>query len=150
LCEQLARNAREALADGPGEIELRAGSPGNTTGPPPLLCYPEVRPAGPLVCLEVCDSGPGLSAEAQAHLFEPFFSTPPGRRGIGLATVFGIVRKLKGAIEVFSAPGRGSTFRILLPAATLPAPSARAAGPPALASPAWRARGTVLLADDEG
>jgi signal transduction histidine kinase/CheY-like chemotaxis protein len=146
VVEQLTSNARHALGGGPGEIELRTAAAHDQLATPGELRYPAQRPDGPLVCLEVRDTGPGLSAEAQARLFEPFFSTHGGR-GLGLATVLGIVRTLQGAVEVANSDGRGATFRVLLPAATLPAPSRAVA--PALV-PARQVSGTVLLCDDEG
>jgi CheY-like chemotaxis protein len=130
LFEQLANNAREALALAAGEIEVRTSSQDGSRNKEqereaevflPFSALP--LPSSARVCLEVRDSGAGLSAEARARLFEPFFSTHSGRRGTGLATVLGIVRGLRGAVEVCSKPGQGSTFRVLLPAATVPAPS---------------------------
>ncbi len=151
LIEHLLNNARDALGDGAGEIVIRTSpdEPRRTSGEPAdWLRYPGPIPAGPRACLEVRDSGPGLTDEARARLFEPFFSTRPGRRGVGLATVLGIVRGLKGSLEVWSRSGQGTAFRVLLPGGTVPAPS-RVAAPPA-SGPEWRGEGAILLADDEG
>jgi signal transduction histidine kinase len=76
----------------------------------------EVRGRGWLV-LEVKDQGEGLSDEVKAHLFEPYFTTKPSGTGLGLASVYGIARQLKGRVLVDSEPGRGSTFSVLLPRA---------------------------------
>ena len=65
--------------------------------------------------IAVCDSGSGLDATMHIRLFEPFFSTKGDGRGFGLAIVLGIVRAHGGSIEVDSAPGQGTTFRIFLP-----------------------------------
>jgi two-component system cell cycle sensor histidine kinase/response regulator CckA len=76
----------------------------------------EVRGRGWLV-LEVKDQGEGLSDEVKAHLFEPYFTTKPSGTGLGLASVYGIARQLKGRVLVDSEPGRGCTFSVLLPRA---------------------------------
>ena len=104
----------------------------------------ESLPAGDYVSLAVTDTGSGMDPETRARLFEPFFTTkPPGEgTGLGLWTVYSIVRQVSGAIEVASEPGQGTSIRILLPQserAQLPAPS-----------PAVReGQVTILLVEDE-
>ena len=71
---------------------------------------------GAHVQLEVIDSGAGMEDEVKARIFDPFFTTKFTGRGLGLAAVQGIVRRHRGVIFVHSAPGQGTTFRILLPA----------------------------------
>ena len=81
-------------------------------------------------CLEVADSGSGISPEEFRELFEPFFSTKFTGRGLGLPVVLGIVRELGGGITVTSQPGEGSVFRIFLPPVSETAAQAEAPAPP--------------------
>jgi signal transduction histidine kinase len=67
--------------------------------------------------IEISDTGAGIEPEHLPHLFEPFYTTRPKGTGLGLFVAHGIVQRHGGSIEVVSAPGRGTRFRILLPAA---------------------------------
>jgi CheY-like chemotaxis protein len=103
---------------------------------------------GAHVLLTVTDTGCGMDAETQAHAFEPFFTTKAEGRGtgLGLATVYGIVKQSGGCIGIDSAPGAGTTFRIYLPGLE------RGQGAGALDAPAEPPPGgneTVLVVDDE-
>ncbi len=75
------------------------------------------EPAGAHIYLEVSDTGQGIRPENLQHIFEPFFTTKSQGKGVGLglAMVYGIIREHKGSIEVDSAPGKGTTFRLRLP-----------------------------------
>lgn len=83
----------------------------------PQQAYDEILPAGRYLRLQVQDTGLGMGPDVVAHLFEPFFTTKgrQGGSGIGLAVVHGVVKDLGGAIDVNSAPGRGSRFTLWLP-----------------------------------
>ncbi len=152
VVSEFLNNAVEALADGGGEIRvLLRGvecSPAELAGSRTDV---EVAP-GRFVVLEVADNGHGMSDDVRERMFEPFFSTRRAGRGLGLATVLGIVRGHGGALFVDSAPGAGTRVRVLLPAAACassvvltPAP------PPARATRHARgaALGTVLVVEDE-
>ncbi len=106
-------------------------------------------PEGDYVRLEVSDTGCGMADEVQAHVFDPFFSTKFAGRGLGLAVVQRIVRDHGGIINLFTAPGKGTTFEILLPCAGEthpPNPGSIARRPENAHLPP---AGTVLIVDDE-
>jgi signal transduction histidine kinase/CheY-like chemotaxis protein len=101
-------------------------------------------PPGPYLMLAIADSGTGIAPELRPRIFEPYFTTKKTGHGLGLATVYSIVKKHVGHIAVESTLGEGTTFRLWLPAADAPAPAA--ATTPAAPAPL---QGRVLLMDDE-
>ncbi len=108
---------------------------------------PDMMP-GCYIVLSVSDTGAGIAPEARRHLFEPFFTTKPrgSGTGLGLATVYGIVRQSGGWVHAYSEPGHGATFRIYLPraAAKEPAPGAVPGHAPAVAGSE-----TILIVEDQ-
>jgi two-component system, cell cycle sensor histidine kinase and response regulator CckA len=103
---------------------------------------------GRYVVLSVSDTGTGMDARTQERVFEPFFTTKDVGEGtgLGLATLYGIVKQSGGDVRVRSAPGEGSTFDVFLPVA---APTGAAVASAAEREPAARGAETVLLVEDE-
>ncbi len=142
ILANLATNARDAVA-GAGRVVVETH---NLTVEPGSQRLPEDHPAGDYVVLSVTDSGNGIPPEIADHLFEPFFTTKAlgEGTGLGLATVFGIVKQNAGTITVESQAGEGTTFNILLPRATSIKEPLEL-----LASPLPGGNETLLLVEDE-
>jgi two-component system cell cycle sensor histidine kinase/response regulator CckA len=136
----LATNARDAMPGG-GSLTLEVGW--SAEAPLPT----GERPPHRFAVLRVSDTGHGMAGSVRARIFEPFFTTKPAGTGtgLGLAMVYGAVEQNGGRIEVDSAPGRGTTFRICLPEAT--------PGEPAVVEPfpddVPRGTETILCVEDE-
>ncbi len=117
LVLQLVTNAVEAIGDTEGSVIVSTGtvdaSRASLSGGAPAAALAP----GTCVFLDVVDTGPGMDEATRARIFDPFFSTRFAGRGLGLAAVLGIVRGHGGDIDVRSAPGRGTTVRVVLPAA---------------------------------
>ncbi len=140
----LVINASESLQNRPGTIDITTGILDSQNIPPAPLYPNETLPPGPYVFIEVTDTGPGIPAEIRDRIFDPFYTTKFIGRGLGLPVVLGIMRSHKGAIQVESLPGHGTTFRVFFPEAHLPAQAAR----PATPGPApvdWSGGGRLML-----
>jgi len=138
----LAVNARDAMPVG-GRLTI---STRHLTCTEPMAHEHGVAPSGEYAVLDVEDTGIGMTEQVRQRAFEPFFTTKgPGRgTGLGLATVYGIVRQSGGHVTLDSAPGRGTRLRVHLPATThTPMESVPAQGAAAGVS------GTILLVEDE-
>ena len=142
----LVANAGEAIGDRGGSVEVRTAL--RDAGPDELEQTHGANGLEPgrLALLEVVDDGAGMDEGTCERVFEPFFTTKLSGRGLGLAAVLGIVRGHRGRVGVASAPGRGSAFRVWLPAANAVAREAPPPEPP-FASPRPGAR--VLVIDDQ-
>jgi PAS domain S-box-containing protein len=141
----LLTNASEAI-EGGGSVVLRTGFVDASRADLAATYVDDDLAEGRYVYFEVADDGAGIDAAARQRLFDPFFTTKFVGRGLGLAASLGIVRAHRGAISVASEPGRGSCFRVLLPAETR-----RAAVSAAPAAPRRERRGSghILVVDDE-
>jgi PAS domain S-box-containing protein len=142
----LVTNASDSLQNRPGRVVVRTGRTSvDAEDLAGSVGHADVS-AGDYVYLQVADTGVGMKEEVSGRIFEPYFSTKLSGRGLGLATVLGIVRGHRGAIKLVTEPGHGTTFRVLLPpasSAALPAPSE--SRPPGTATD----RRTILVVDDE-
>jgi signal transduction histidine kinase len=141
----LAANARDAMPNG-GVLTIETANVDVDEGQ--VTTHGDGSP-GPHVLLAVSDTGVGMDEDVAKHLFEPFFTTKPAGAGtgLGLATVFGVVKQSGGGIYVYSEPDRGSTFKIYLPAASAPAEPSE----PMAETRAERGSETVMVVeDDEG
>jgi PAS domain S-box-containing protein len=139
----LCFNARDAMPRG-GTLTVRTGNARIEAGE--VRQY-HMRKPGDYVFLEVKDTGEGMTAEVQQRIFEPFFTTrrEQGHTGMGLPSIYGIVKNHNGGIHVESTPGVGSLFRIYLPGA--PMKEIPASPPPGEAYP--KGTETILVVDDE-
>ena len=148
ILANLVVNARDAIG-GVGEVVLSTGNVG-CERLPAVISPGSVAPAsGSYVRLTVSDNGSGIAPETLAHIFEPFFTTKDRGQGtgLGLATVYGIVKQNQGYIDIASVPGQGTTFRLYLPRAEDLEALAEDAGAAAPQPPTGSE--TILLVEDE-
>ncbi len=147
----LITNASDAIGEEHGVVTVRTGVLRADRAYLSRTYLAEDLPEGVYVSLEVADTGCGMDAETIGRIFDPFFSTKFTGRGLGLAAVLGIVRAHRGAINVYSEPGHGTTFKVLFPATggAATVEGKEWALPPGGEMGLWKSSGAVLLADDE-
>jgi signal transduction histidine kinase/CheY-like chemotaxis protein len=147
LLVNLAANAQDAMS-GCGRLSVETSNVHIHEDSPARRQHPYWTP-GDYVALSVRDSGSGMDPETLAHIFEPFFTTKAEGKGtgLGLATVYGIVKQNGGFIDVESAPGRGAHFRILFP--RLAEGEGATAKPAGEGAPPPKGTGTILLVEDD-
>ncbi|MBL8818030.1 MAG: response regulator [Planctomyces sp.] len=150
----LITNASESIRGRSGQIQVTLSTFVISSFDRPELYDSAILADGHHACIEVVDTGKGMSVEEQRRLFEPFFTTKDTGKGLGLATVMGIVRRHHGGTAVTSAEGRGSQFRVYIPMIQAPVEQnpVRSGTPtepqiPELAPKPGKSR--VLLVDDD-
>ncbi|MCB9609293.1 MAG: PAS domain S-box protein [Polyangiaceae bacterium] len=149
VCMNLVANATDALRGRRGRIFARVTPqrvPASTANSKRFQAtMPDAPPLGVApngyVCLDVEDEGSGMNEETLSRIFDPFFTTKPGGKGLGLASVMGIVRAHQGIIHVESSPQAGTRFQVWLPSST------GVERPPP--TPSAQQRGAALLIDDD-
>ncbi|MCX8501126.1 MAG: response regulator [Alphaproteobacteria bacterium] len=142
----LVVNARDSMPHG-GVITIRAS---NVTIETPIKFAHETMPPGEFVQLDVIDNGSGIAEQHIERIFDPFFTTKPvgSGTGLGLSTVWGIVRQTGGFVTVVSEIGRGTSFTIFLPRYLGKERSETPAPPQPVAAPV-QGKGRILLVEDE-
>ncbi len=140
----LVVNARDAMPNG-GRLLIETSNEDLDSAY--NIVHPVVR-QGSYILLAVSDNGMGMDAETQAHIFEPFFTTKPQGKGtgLGLATVYGVVKQSGGFVWVYSELGKGTSFKIYLPRVDQPVVKS---GSTQFVSEVPRGTETILLAEDE-
>jgi two-component system, cell cycle sensor histidine kinase and response regulator CckA len=138
ILNNLMLNARQAMPHG-GKMKVCMENTVLAANTMPML------PAGKYVKISIRDHGPGINPEHLPRIFEPYFTTKKVGTGLGLATVYSVVRKHDGQIKAVSEPGKGTTFEIYLPASQKPATPAAARPKPVI----YSGHGRILVVDDE-
>lgn len=141
----LVQNAAEAHADGPGDVRVEVGRVAYEDDWASRFHLGVDLEPGEYGYIQVDDSGVGMAAEAQEHLFDPFYTTKFAGRGLGLAVVLGVVRGHRGGILVESEIGEGTRIRVVIPSGEAPVDVPKVIGP----KRSHEIRGRALVVDDE-
>ena len=142
----LITNASDAIGPEGGIVTVSGGTVRCDKGYLAQAYLRDDLPAGMYTYLEVSDTGAGMDDETRERMFEPFYTTKEEGRGLGLSAVLGIVRSHRGAVRVYSEPGKGTTIKVLFPT-TDEAPAVQESM--GLIEDDWQGRGTILVVDDE-
>ena len=142
----LITNASEAAQEKNGVVSIATGLMELDKGYLATTDFAQDLPEGKYVFLEVSDTGSGMDRDTMSKIFDPFFTTKFSGRGLGLAAVLGIVQGHNGTIKVYSEVGKGTTFKILLPAVEAAAEAVQGTSQHDIG---WKGTGTVLVVDDE-
>ncbi|MEI6208171.1 MAG: response regulator [Desulfuromonadales bacterium] len=141
-------NASEAIGKVLGEIAVSLATSAIMAGQSEVDHLGNLISPGQYACLEVTDNGCGMDDETRRRIFEPFYTTKFTGRGLGMSAIMGIIIAHKGAIQLFTQPGEGTTFKVYLPMQT-----EKTAGKEPLTqsdtSLSWLGSGTILLVEDE-
>ncbi|MCA1989048.1 MAG: PAS domain S-box protein [Desulfarculus sp.] len=145
----LITNAGEAIGDKSGVVSLSTGLTEVDRDYFTGTFVDDDLPEGYYAYLEVSDTGQGMDAATRSRIFDPFFTTKFTGRGLGLSAVLGIVRGHRGAIKVYSEPGRGSSFKVLLPISQKATQAGAGEERPAQPGGDLGQGGLILVVDDE-
>lgn len=140
-------NASEAIGETQGVIHITLTKTAITERQSISDHLSKAIPSGWYACLEVTDTGCGMDEETRRRIFEPFYTTKFTGRGLGMSAVLGIITAHKGALQLTSQPGQGTTFTIYLPIETKEPIGGESNEQ--IASTPWQGSGTVLLVEDE-
>ena len=139
-------NSADAIGSKPGEIKVSTGARHIDRQMLDKLYNGSSLKPGQYVIIEVCDTGCGMSLEMITKIFDPFFTTKKTGSGLGLSAVLGIVRGHHGAIQVHSAEGRGTAFRVYLPSTDQQFKETMIS---TVEVEAWQGDGKILIVDDD-
>lgn len=145
LIMNLVTNANEAIAGRSGGISITTGVM-HADLRYLMDCYGDQPAAGRFAYIEVSDTGCGMDAATQQRIFDPFFTTKFTGRGLGMSAVLGIIRGHHGALKLYSEPGKGTTFKLLLPVCDQ---VEWRQDEIIETEPVWQGSGLVLVVDDE-
>jgi CheY-like chemotaxis protein len=147
IAMNLIINASEAISATQGKILVSLAKTAITVEQPHIDHLGNVITPGEYICLEVTDNGCGMDGETKRRLFEPFYTTKFTGRGLGMSAVLGIIKAHNGALQLFSLPGQGTTFKVYLPVQKTDSfveESLQTESPVK-----WQGSGTILLVEDE-